>query len=111
MFEGKMLREAIGTPMRMKERAKSRFAEADPDPFTLANLTTKSFVRSRRAGIRRYLSPLPSGRGGGAGAGGGARPAANETQRPGGDSSGRGLPLPPAPLPLGRGGTFTPGMS
>src|SRR3954470_18112184 len=63
MFEGKMLREAIGTPMRMKERAKSRFAEADPDPFTFANLTTKSFVRSRRAGIRRYLSPLPSGRG------------------------------------------------
>src|SRR3954466_15917518 len=70
MFEGKMLREAIGTPMRMKERAKSRFAEADPDPFTFANLTTKSLVRSRRLGIswpaleaRDALPPLGGGLG------------------------------------------------
>src|SRR4051794_26684474 len=69
MFEGKMLREAIGTPMRMKERAKSRFAEADPDPFTFANLTTKSFVRGGRGGIGRSLPPPPGGRGAGVGPG------------------------------------------
>ena len=44
-----MLRDAIGTPMRMKERANSRFADAEPEPLTFANLTTNSFVRSRRA--------------------------------------------------------------
>jgi hypothetical protein len=52
MLEGKMLREAIGTPMRRNERAKSRLALAEPEPFTLANLMTKSFVASMRdAGI------------------------------------------------------------
>src|SRR5262249_605545 len=44
MFDGKMLREATGTPMRRIPRANSSLAEADPEPFTLANLTTKSFV-------------------------------------------------------------------
>jgi hypothetical protein len=39
-------------------------AEADPDPFTFANLTTKSFTRSRRAGIRRLRARSPAcGRG------------------------------------------------
>src|SRR5665213_895786 len=44
MFEGKMLRVATGTPMRRIDLAKSVFALAEPEPFTLANLTTKSFV-------------------------------------------------------------------
>src|SRR5258708_27832089 len=44
MFEGNMLRVATGTPMRRMERANNSFAEAEPEPFTLANLTTKSFV-------------------------------------------------------------------
>src|ERR1700759_1373518 len=44
MFDGKMLRVATGTPMRMTLRAKSSLAEAEPEPLTLANLTTKSFV-------------------------------------------------------------------
>src|SRR4051812_26738451 len=44
MFDGKMLRGATGTPMRRIERAKSSLAEAEPEPLTLANLTTKSLV-------------------------------------------------------------------
>src|ERR1700742_2244555 len=44
MFDGKMLRVATGTPMRMTLRAKSSLAEAEPEPLTLANLTTKSLV-------------------------------------------------------------------
>src|SRR3954452_2383567 len=44
MFDGKMLRGATGTPMRRIERAKSSFAEAEPEPLTLANLITKSLV-------------------------------------------------------------------
>src|SRR6185503_19341035 len=44
MFDGKMLREASGTPMRRMQRANSSFAEAEPEPLTVANLTTKSLV-------------------------------------------------------------------
>src|SRR6185437_13474995 len=44
MFDGKMLRVATGTPMRRTERAKSSLADAEPEPLTLANLTTKSLV-------------------------------------------------------------------
>src|SRR5258706_15393305 len=44
MFDGKMLRGATGTPMRRIERAKSSFAEAEPEPLTFANLITKSLV-------------------------------------------------------------------
>src|SRR5690606_14256993 len=44
MFEGKMLRGLTGTPMRRMARAKSSLADADPDPLTLANLTTKSLT-------------------------------------------------------------------
>ncbi|OIQ79746.1 hypothetical protein GALL_385060 [mine drainage metagenome] len=42
MFEGKMLRGATGTPMRITERANRSLAEAEPEPLTLANLMTKS---------------------------------------------------------------------
>src|SRR5450432_3512150 len=44
MLDGKMLRGLTGTPMRRIALAKSAFAEADPEPFTLANLTTKSLT-------------------------------------------------------------------
>src|SRR3979411_2752671 len=44
MFEGKIFRAATGTPIRRMARANNSFAEAEPEPFTLANLTTKSFV-------------------------------------------------------------------
>src|SRR5215471_6374847 len=46
MFEGKMLRGATGTPMRSIDLAKRRFAEAEPEPLTLANFTTKSLTRA-----------------------------------------------------------------
>src|SRR3954468_11920595 len=46
MFEGKMLRGETGIPMRRKLLAKSSFAEAEPEPFTLASLMTKSLVAS-----------------------------------------------------------------
>src|SRR6202012_2061886 len=44
MFDGKMLREHTGTPMRRIDRANSSLADAEPEPFTLANLTTKSLT-------------------------------------------------------------------
>src|SRR4029079_15691152 len=44
MFDGKMLRELTGTPMRRIDFAKSAFADAEPEPLTLANLTTKSLT-------------------------------------------------------------------
>src|SRR5258706_6889747 len=46
MFEGKMLRAATGTPMRSTARANSAFADAEPEPFTFENLTTKSLTRA-----------------------------------------------------------------
>src|SRR5580658_4172218 len=46
MFDGKMLRELAGMPMRSTDLANSALALAEPDPLTLANLTTKSFVTS-----------------------------------------------------------------
>ena len=48
MLLGKMLRGLTGTPMRNTALAKSSFAEAEPEPFTLANLMTKSLVASMR---------------------------------------------------------------
>src|SRR5690349_12690829 len=72
MFEGKMLRGLTGMPMRMIDLAKSVFAEADPDPFTLANLTTKSLTACSgfmRRGPRRArgrsgpVYPAAQGRG------------------------------------------------
>src|SRR5215207_6761550 len=44
MFDGNILRGATGTPMRRIARAKSSLAEAEPEPLTFANLTTKSLV-------------------------------------------------------------------
>src|SRR5690349_8393662 len=44
MLDGKMLRAATGTPIRITERAKSPLALAEPEPLTLANLTTKSLT-------------------------------------------------------------------
>src|SRR5436309_122117 len=44
MFEGKMLRGLTGTPILRIAFAKSSFAEAEPEPFTLANLTTKALT-------------------------------------------------------------------
>jgi hypothetical protein len=44
MFDGKMLRDATGTPMRSTQRANNSLALADPEPLTFANLTTKSLV-------------------------------------------------------------------
>ena len=45
MLDGKMLRGLTGTPMRRIARANSSLAEAEPEPLTLANLTTKSLTR------------------------------------------------------------------
>ena len=45
MFDGKMLRGLTGMPMRRKLLAKSSFADAEPEPLTLANLMTKSLSR------------------------------------------------------------------
>src|SRR5215510_7507781 len=45
MLEGKILRGATGTPMRITARANISFALAEPDPFTLAKRITKSFTR------------------------------------------------------------------
>jgi hypothetical protein len=49
MFDGKILRGATGTPMRRIDLAKSRFADAEPEPLTLANFTTKSLTRAMGA--------------------------------------------------------------
>src|SRR5450631_3165643 len=61
MLEGKMLRGLTGTPMRRIALEKSAFAEADPEPFTLANLTTKSFTAASGAGVACAPSALASG--------------------------------------------------
>src|SRR5450755_1174735 len=61
MLEGKMLRGLTGTPMRRIALAKSAFAEADPEPFTLANLTTKSFTAASGAGAACAPSAFASG--------------------------------------------------
>ncbi len=44
ILEGKMLRVATGTPMRRIDLANMPLALAEPEPFTLANLTTKSLT-------------------------------------------------------------------
>src|ERR1051325_5894848 len=58
MLDGKMLRAATGTPMRMTERANMPLALAEPDPFTLANLTTKSLTAALASGA--VLAPRGS---------------------------------------------------
>src|SRR5262245_35758016 len=44
MFDGKMLRAATGTPILSTAFANRPFADAEPEPFTFANLTTKSLT-------------------------------------------------------------------
>src|SRR4051794_20184478 len=44
MFEGKILRELAGMPIRRTDLANRPLALAEPDPLTLANLTTKSLT-------------------------------------------------------------------
>src|ERR1700724_4483255 len=44
MFDGKILRELAGIPIRRIDLANSALALADPDPLTLANLATKSLT-------------------------------------------------------------------
>ena len=51
MFDGKMLRGLTGTPMRRRLRANSSFADAEPEPLTLANLMTKSLTASIRGAV------------------------------------------------------------
>ena len=46
MLDGKMLRGATGTPMRMMALANNSLADAEPEPLTLANLMTKSLLLS-----------------------------------------------------------------
>src|SRR5690606_23102217 len=57
MLDGKMLRGPTGTPMRRMALANSSLADAEPEPLTLANLTTKSLVdcSGAAAGVMRGL--------------------------------------------------------
>src|SRR5579863_4428542 len=70
MFDGNMFRVAIGTPMRMIARANNSLADAEPEPFTLANLTTKSLtdlialdMATGLRGIKQEFLHVPSARG------------------------------------------------
>src|SRR3954471_7641332 len=67
MFDGKMLRGLTGTPMRRMALAKSAFADAEPEPLTFANLTTKSLVEAiaftGQSLTRQALEVLPLGDG------------------------------------------------
>src|SRR5881397_3030358 len=60
IFEGKMLRGATGTPIRRIDLANSRLADAEPEPLTLANLTTKSLTRSIGGTMGLIWQPPPS---------------------------------------------------
>jgi len=64
MFEGKMLRGLTGTPMRRMAFAKSSLAEAEPEPFTLANLTTKALTDAILLVMADLSVPSSSRRGG-----------------------------------------------
>src|ERR1700756_4529306 len=55
MFEGKMLRELAGMLIRRIDLANNELALAEPDPLTLANLTTKSLTLVIADGIRSEL--------------------------------------------------------
>ena len=58
-----MLRGVIGTPMRRIDLANSVLALAEPEPLTLANLTTKSLTRwrpvTRSANCNMRAPPVP----------------------------------------------------
>src|SRR5690606_1176921 len=66
MLDGKMLRGLTGTPMRRIDLAKSSFADAEPEPFTLANLITKSLTAriGSWSGFIRVSSGRPDQRAG-----------------------------------------------
>src|ERR1700693_765372 len=64
MFEGKMLRGLTGTPIRRIALAKSSLAEAEPEPLTLANLTTKALTDSILFVMAERSVPSSSRRGG-----------------------------------------------
>src|SRR5690606_65531 len=59
MLDGKMLRGLTGTPMRRIALANSSLADAEPEPLTLANLTTKSLpaCSGATAGLIAPASP------------------------------------------------------
>src|SRR5688572_6822294 len=59
MLLGKMLRGLTGTPMRRIALANSSLALAEPDPFTLANLMTKSLTASMLFIVPPRLRPRP----------------------------------------------------
>src|SRR5258708_28929749 len=61
MFDGKMLRGLTGTPMRRTDIANSRLALAEPEPLTLANLTTKSLVAVIDCGMRDLRNSCQEG--------------------------------------------------
>src|SRR5947207_3552931 len=52
MFDGKIFRELAGTPIRNTDLANSALALAEPEPLTLANLTTKSLTAFSGFGMR-----------------------------------------------------------
>ncbi|MNC88499.1 hypothetical protein D3C83_43170 [compost metagenome] len=54
-----MLRGLTGMPIRRKLLAKSSFADAEPEPLTLANLMTKSLVASMRFVIASFCRTRP----------------------------------------------------
>src|SRR3546814_14171843 len=62
MLDGKMLRGLTGTPMRRMALANSSLADAEPEPLTLANLTTKSLVDAigTWVGVMRGLAGMTS---------------------------------------------------
>src|SRR6266704_2913381 len=68
MFDGKMLRGDTGMPMRRKLFANSSFALAEPEPLTLANLTTKSLRASILfIALGGFLLPVAAAAGAGVG--------------------------------------------
>src|SRR5579875_3571381 len=99
MLDGKMLRGLTGTPILRMHLANSSLAEAEPEPLTLANLTTKSLVAVIgfiRFSPHQLRNPSPFGRGHPEGAGGG--PISAHPPPPGVS------PPPPPPPPRGGGG-------
>ncbi len=63
MLDGKMLRALDGTPMRWIERANRVLADAEPEPLTLANLTTKSLTRRIGLGVTgAFMTAVPRAR-------------------------------------------------
>src|SRR5947207_3322155 len=61
MLLGKMLRGLTGTPMRSRLRANSSLADAEPEPLTLANLTTKSLTDSMRGLVFMWTGSARTG--------------------------------------------------